>query len=92
MPSFKGFLKVVGPRLVAIAAAWVSAEITKRFNVTVEPESLTVIMLGTYAGVHKAISAKVNPGDAATERVGDAIKDAAGEAGPNEVVIPSKQP
>lgn len=91
MPSLKGIAKTVGPRLIAVAAAWISAEITKRFQVTVEPETLTVIMMGTYAGVHKAVSAKVNPGDAATERVAEGIDAAANDERVDTVVrIPDR--
>lgn len=86
MPSLKGIAKVIGPRLVAVAAGWLSAELAKRFGAVVEPESLTAIMIGTYAGVHKAISAKVNPGDAATGRVADGINAAANDPSVDAVV------
>ena len=92
MKRFTGILKVLGPRLIAVIASLLSAKLAER-QVTVEPETLTAIMIGVYAGVHKAVSSQVNPGDAATGRVSDAIKDAADpEVGNNTVVVASKQP
>lgn len=82
MNWLKSVLKVLGPRVIASAIGGIATYIGVKTSgaVNVDPakaaEVVTTILL-SYAGAHKAVSAVTNPGDAATARVGDAIKDAA---------------
>lgn len=60
----KGILSIWGPRALGLAAAWVVGEAAKR-GLTLDPEELTVAMIATYSFLHRVISRKTNPGDAA---------------------------
>lgn len=81
MNWLKAVLVTVGPRIIgAVAggvASWVYAK--TRGTVTIDAsqaaEIVTAGLVG-YAGLHKAVSSFVNPGDAAKLRVARAEKDA----------------
>lgn len=85
MNRLGGILKVIGPRLLAAIAAMASTKLAEK-GITVDPATLVGIGLGTYAAVHKALSAKVNPGDAATGRVATGIDKAANDPAVDTVV------
>ena len=88
MDFFKNTLKILGPRVLGAAAGLAAAKLAEK-GVTVDPATLIGISLGAYAAVHKAVSSKVNPGDAAEGRVATAEKKAA-DQGSTVVVAPSK--
>ncbi len=82
MDIFAKLAKTFGPRvlgtLASALAGWVVVK--TKGTVTVDPETLVEVvgtMIGTYAASHRLTSSQVNPGDAATERVTDAIVSAA---------------
>lgn len=84
--------RTFGPRVIGILAGLASTKLAEK-QITVDPAVLIAIGTTVYAGVHKAVSAHVNPGDAATGRVAVAIKDAASPETPsNTVIVPPKQP
>ncbi len=76
MRLLKGILTSVGPRVISAIAAMISAKAAEKLGITLNPEEVAGGMLVVYAGVHKAISSKVNPGDGAKLRVNEAIKEA----------------
>lgn len=86
--DFKNLLSIFAPRLLGAAAAWGAAKVSESSGVAVDPASLTAIGLAAYSLVHKAVSSKTNPGDAASRRVTEAVKDAAATG--TTVVIPPK--
>ncbi len=91
MNWIKNVAKTFGPRLLGIIAGFASTKLAEQ-HVTVDPATLIGIGTVVYAGVHKAVSAKVNPGDSATGRVADAISDAAsGQTLRNTVVVAPKR-
>lgn len=51
------------PRIAAIVTSFVVAKAAS-MGVTLDPETLTALMLLLYAGTHRLISKSVNPGDA----------------------------
>lgn len=73
-------LTTVGPRVLAAGAAVLVGKAAQH-GVTLDPTEMTGLILGSYAAIHKAISSKVNPGDAAKGRVANAEKDAANTGG-----------
>jgi hypothetical protein len=85
MNIFSRILKTLGPRvigsIVAGACTWIGVKTHSIVNI--DPDQATTYALGVtgvllgYAGGHRATSAVINPGDAASARVSDAIKDAA---------------
>ncbi len=81
MKWFKAVLITVGPRIIgALAggvASWVYAK-TQGAVVIDQEQAATIVFAGLagYAGIHKAVSSYVNPGDAAKLRVARAEKDA----------------
>lgn len=79
MNWFTDILKTYGPRVVGAAAGVAAAKITEKTGISVDPATLVGVALAAYAAVHKGVSAKVNPGDAATGRVADAIDRAAND-------------
>lgn len=90
MNWFTSILKVFGPRALGAAAAIAATKLAEQ-GVTVDPGTLVGIGLGTYAAVHKAVSAHINPGDAATGRVAEGIDKAANDPHTTStVVIPEK--
>lgn len=92
MNWFSSILKILGPRVLGAAAAIATTKLAEQ-GVTVDPGTLVGIGLGTYAAVHKAVSAHVNPGDSATGRVAEAVKTAANDPqASNTVIIPPKTP
>jgi hypothetical protein len=62
------------PRILGVAAAMVTTKLGEKTGVIVDPSSLVVAGLAAYAGVHRAASTKLNPGDAAKSRMIDADK------------------
>lgn len=85
MNRLTGILRVIGPRVAGVLAGWASAKLAEK-QITVDPATLIAIATATYAGVHKVISAKVNPGDAATGRVAAGIDAAANDESVDTVV------
>lgn len=86
MGFFKKLLVLIGPRLVAAVTGIVAGKLAEK-GITVDPATITGIALGTYATVHKVISSKVNPGDAASGRIATAEKKAS-DNGSSVVVAP----
>ena len=72
--NFGNILRVLGPRLIGILAGYASTKLAESTGAAVDPASLIAIGTAVYAGVHKAVSSKVNPGDAANGRVANAEK------------------
>jgi hypothetical protein len=89
MDWFSNILRTFGPRAAAAGAAIAADKIARSTGVVVDPATLTGLALAVYAAVHKGISAKVNPGDAANGRVASAEKVAA-DNGSTVVVKASK--
>lgn len=87
MNWLKNILITYAPRLLGAAAGMAAAKIAETTGVVVDPATLVGVALAVYAGVHKAASAKVNPGDAASGRVAEAVKVAA-DNGATVVVKP----
>lgn len=85
--NFGNILRVLGPRALGILAGYASTKLAEK-GVTADPATLIAIGTTVYAAVHKAISSKVNPGDAANGRVANAEKRAA-DLG-STVVVQSK--
>lgn len=90
-------LKVMGPRLIGVAAAGVAGYIFDKSKgaVTLDAAQVTGLvttMLGTYAVAHRAAtSVSPNPGDAATGRVATGENTAANDPrAPETVIIPPK--
>lgn len=75
MNWLKKVATILGPRLVAAAAGMAAAKLAEK-GVSVDPAVLIGFGMGTYATVHKVISSKVNPGDAASGRMATAQKEA----------------
>lgn len=67
---------IVGPRIAGALAAVIAGKLTEK-GWTIDQATVLGVELAIYAGVHKALSAHVNPGDAAKGRVADAEKEAA---------------
>lgn len=91
MNWFTNILKTLGPRVIGAAAGAVAAKISETTGVAVDPATLVGIALAAYAAAHKAVSAKVNPGDAATGRVSDAIDKAANDPRASNTVTISEK-
>lgn len=86
MNIFTRLFKTFAPRVIGAAVSgftgWIYAK--SQGTVMVDPEMATKLITGmllTYAGAHRAASAVINPGDAATSRVAEAIHEASDEAG-----------
>lgn len=75
MNFLKKLFVILGPRIGGAAVGYVVAEGAKR-GITVDPAAITAIAIGAYGVAHKVISAKVNPGDAASPKLAAAEKDA----------------
>lgn len=75
MNWLKAVLKTLGPRLFAAASSVLVAKAAQK-GLTLDPTEVGGIIIGAYAVLHRAISSKVNPGDAAKGRLADAEKDA----------------
>lgn len=91
MPTFKGILKTLGPRLIGTVASALAGWIVVKTKGVVQIDPTTLVEVGTamiagYAVSHRGTSAVVNPGDAATERVTDGIKAAADDPAVDTVV------
>lgn len=81
-------LTVAGPRVVAAGAAVLVTKAAQH-GLTLDPVEVGGFLLGVYGLVHKAISSKVNPGDAAKGRLATAEKDAVEVGG--QVIVESKR-
>jgi hypothetical protein len=86
MNFFTKIWTLLGPRIIAAAAGGAATKLAER-GVTIDPATLVSIGLATYGVVHKIVSSKVNPGDAASGRVAAAEKRAS-ETGSTVVVAP----
>lgn len=88
----------LGPRLIGAVASALAGWLLVHSKGVVQIDANTLVevtttMLATYAASHRASSAVINPGDAASGRVAGAVKDAASSETPSNVVeIPPKQP
>ena len=58
-----GMLSTWGPRVAGVAASAVVGKAAQH-GLTLDPVETTSLMIATYAYLHRAISKKVNPGDA----------------------------
>lgn len=88
MNFFTKILTIAGPRVLGAAAAWAATKLAEKGIVT-DPSTLIGIALSAYAVVHKAVSSKVNPGDAASGRMATAEKEAAAEGSTVKVAAPT---
>lgn len=75
MNIFEKLWTLYGPRVVAALAAGATTKLAEK-GITVDPGTLISIGFGTYGIIHKAISSRVNPGDAASGRMAEAEKRA----------------
>lgn len=89
MDWFSNILRAWGPRVIGSVAGVAATKITESTGISVDPAVLIGVGTIVYSGVHKAISAHVNPGDAANGRVVTAEKQAAA-VGTTVVVAPSR--
>jgi hypothetical protein len=89
MRFFTGLLKTYLPRLLGIGAGWATTKIAEKTGLIVDPASLNAAALAAYATVHRVVSSKVNPGDAATKELATAEKDAARTG---TAVVPERKP
>lgn len=87
MHWIKVALITVGPRVLAAIAGVVVGKAAQH-GVTLDPAETTGVILAAYAGIHKAINSRVNPGDAAKGRVAEAEKVAATQGGRVTVEAP----
>ena len=81
MNWIKAIAKTLGPRLIGIGmgslSGWLYAQTKGAVHIDAEATSqmVTAVLLG-YVGGHRAVSSFVNPGDAAKQRVSDAVSEA----------------
>jgi hypothetical protein len=75
-------LSAIVPRALGIAAAWLTQKAAEKTGVIVDPASLTAAGLVAYAAIHRAVSSKLNPGDAASRRMVNADKNAVASGTP----------
>ena len=81
MNWIKAIAKTLGPRLIGIGmgslSGWLYAQTKGTVQIDAEgaTQLFTAAMLG-YVGAHRAVSSFVNPGDAAKQRVSDAVSEA----------------
>ena len=92
MNWLKAVLITVGPRVIGAVAGGISSWVFAKTQgaVSIDPSQAAQIVtagLIGYAGIHKAASSFINPGDAAKLRVARAEKDAT-EAGGTITVAP----
>jgi hypothetical protein len=83
--------KTFGPRVLGAAASALAGWIVVKTKGVVQVDPATLVEVGTamiagYAATHRAASAKVNPGDAATGRVATGIDAAANDESVDTVV------
>lgn len=96
MNWFTSIFKTFGPRLLGTAASAVAGYVVVKSKGVVQIDPTTLIevgtaMIGSYAATHRATSAKVNKGDAASARVAEGIDKAADDPHASDtVVIPPK--
>lgn len=88
MNWLKAALRVVGPRLIAAISGVVVAKAAQK-GLTLDPVEVTGIVVGAYAGIHRIISSKVNPGDSAKGRLVTAEKDAVDVGG--QIIVEDKR-
>jgi hypothetical protein len=74
--DFGAILSAILPRVIGIGAAWITQKTAEKTGIVVDPASLNVAALAAYALVHRAVSSKLNPGDAAKPRMVEADKAA----------------
>lgn len=61
--TLKAMLAIWGPRAAGAVGAYAVGEAAKH-GLTLDQEQVTGLMIGAYAYLHRAISKKINPGDA----------------------------
>jgi hypothetical protein len=84
--NFGNIFRTFGPRVLGVLAGWGATRISEATGIAVDPASLIAIGTFVYSGVHRATSAVVNKGDAATGRVA-AAENTASTFG-SAVVVP----
>jgi hypothetical protein len=85
--NFGSIFRIYGPRLLGVFAGWGAAKISENTGTVVDPASLIAIGTFAYSAVHRATSAVVNKGDAATGRVA-AAENTASAFGSTVIVPP----
>lgn len=66
--TVKNAIPVWVPRVVGVLAAWLVGWAAEH-KMALDEETIVVLMLAAYSFLHRAISNRVNPGDAATSSV-----------------------
>lgn len=74
--NFGALIAMILPRALGIGAAFVTTKLGEKTGIVVDPASLQLAGLTAYAAVHRIVSAKMNPGDAAKPKMIVADKDA----------------
>lgn len=64
----KALFAIWGPRLFGVIASFVVGKAAER-GLTLDPAEVTTLAIATYALMHRLVSKKVNPGDAAKAAV-----------------------
>ena len=64
------------PRILGVAATWATTRIAEKTGIIVDSGSLVIAGVAAYSAVHRAVSTKMNPGDAAKPRMVEADKNA----------------
>jgi hypothetical protein len=85
--NFGSIFRTYGPRLLGVLAGWGATKISESTGVVIDPASLIAVGTLVYSSVHRATSAVVNKGDAATGRVA-AAENTASAFGSTVVVPP----
>lgn len=87
MNWLKTVAQTLGSRLIAVVVSVVVAKAAQK-GLTLDPAEVGGLVLGAYATVHRGVSSRINPGDAAKGRLADAEKDAS-DTGTTVKVRPS---
>ena len=68
----------MGSTNIARVVGWIASIVVgfaAEHGMTLDPATVTAIMIGVYSLVHRLVSKKTNPGDAATSEVAKVDKD-----------------
>lgn len=81
--------RTFGSRALGLGAALATQKLAEKTGIIVDPDQLTVAAIAGYAVVHRAVSSKLNPGDAASNRMATAEKSAVATG---TAVVPERKP